>query len=757
MSLKFKKYIACVGIVGFCLLPAEGYGLETLTYNGVTMNYTLDPISMYINGEYIDLPIMPPVQIDGTVLVPIREVFETLGAYVQWNSSDKTAYLYYRDTTISLEYGKEYAIVNGEEVELTISVQIINDKVMIPTRFVAEQMGFTVNWDGINRTVDIITPIYRPEVTPEIPEELEEEILEDNENEEEELEEIVDPDLSLDELLSIIAGAKEIYIGESSTTNSNISAKNYAQTQITNITSFEDESDFIVTVTAADSISDVEVLRYSDKLVLDITRSKNSLPSEIELIDNSYVEQIRTSQYETNVTRVVFDLIFDANIDISLDRDRNELILEFTQPPLEAIVAGTDNKGDYLVFYNAIKDNVKVSLDSRNDILDIEIDNMSVTETLRWTNFEGQFIERIVVTNKNNRIEATVTLEENSDYVYTITEEYGNVVVRIMDSNSTTEPEEEAEEEIFEEEEQLEVEDEDVIEEEEQPSQSLNLLEYYPVNNTLEFELVHGLNYNNITVTDLYRDGQIIIDLGANYSSYYSSGTLAVEGDEAVSTIQIINDGNTKFVINENTIYTYTMTLENDKVKVELMRPQEKYDKILMIDLGHGGTDPGAVVNGLIEKTLIDIQGFAVKELIESNTDIKVYMTREDDDTISLYYRPELANEIGVDLFVSFHNNSATVTSARGAEVHYYLDEISYELAVNTVNRIVEYTGMPNRGAKSSNFVVLRESEMPAILLEPGFMSNTTDAAMLASSSFTEKYAQAVYESIVEFFDKYTD
>ncbi|OON90752.1 MAG: hypothetical protein ATN34_00175 [Epulopiscium sp. Nele67-Bin002] len=289
-------------------------------------------------------------------------------------------------------------------------------------------------------------------------------------------------------------------------------------------------------------------------------------------------------------------------------------------------------------------------------------------------------------------------------------------------------------------------------------SSSANL-SYDNWSNSLTFNLAGEINTSKITVIDDYREKMITIDLGGDYSHLYPSTMKTISDDDAVSSIETVTtNGTTKFIITENTIYTYDMTTIDNNVKITLLRPQEKYDKIVMLDSGHGGIDSGAINDaGLMEKDVNMTQTLEIKRLLEAESDIKVYMTREDDVYSTLNERTALANEIEADLFISIHNNASEYSSAHGAEVFYFpndYDVTGQQLAEEMLERIVNYTGMYDRGAKeATTYIVLKTSAMPALLVEAGFLTNSSDAAKLATSSFTQTYARAVVETIIDFFN----
>ena len=228
-----------------------------------------------------------------------------------------------------------------------------------------------------------------------------------------------------------------------------------------------------------------------------------------------------------------------------------------------------------------------------------------------------------------------------------------------------------------------------------------------------------------------------------------------VINDTRINKIQVATNGTTKITVVTQKVYAYNFYESDGKISLQMVRPKEKYNQIVVLDAGHGGSDSGAVGNGLTEKGINYKQAMALYKLLEADSQIKVYMTRETDVYPTLQFRTALANDIEADLFVSIHNNSASA-SIRGSETLYFpstTDTRGKQVAQIVQNALVNKCGMINRGIKArSDLYVLRTSNMPAILIETGFISNSAEAALLNSTAFTNKWAQAIYESIVESF-----
>lgn len=181
-------------------------------------------------------------------------------------------------------------------------------------------------------------------------------------------------------------------------------------------------------------------------------------------------------------------------------------------------------------------------------------------------------------------------------------------------------------------------------------------------------------------------------------------------------------------------------------------------DRIIVVDAGHGGTDPGATRSGYYEKTI----ALKVSKLVESKLKAKgakVVMTRVSDVYPSLDDRIALSKAVYAEAFISIHVNAAESTSARGTEVFFDTSandngiESKY-LATEIHNKILSYADMYNRGVKDTGFKVIKYQDIPAVLVEMGFISNPADFAKLTSDAYLEKYAEAIYQGILQYYSK---
>jgi len=175
---------------------------------------------------------------------------------------------------------------------------------------------------------------------------------------------------------------------------------------------------------------------------------------------------------------------------------------------------------------------------------------------------------------------------------------------------------------------------------------------------------------------------------------------------------------------------------------------------LVTIDPGHGGHDPGAIgVGGLREKDVILPISQEVARLL-AKQGVTVRMTRSDDRFVTLQGRAEMANRDRADIFVSIHANAAT-SPANGVETFYHPSSAAGRaLAQSIQESAIRRTGLKNRGVKQANFYVLRNTGMPAALVEVGFVTGYEDAARLRDPQFRQLMAEAIAEGILNYINR---
>lgn len=231
--------------------------------------------------------------------------------------------------------------------------------------------------------------------------------------------------------------------------------------------------------------------------------------------------------------------------------------------------------------------------------------------------------------------------------------------------------------------------------------------------------------------------------------------------DGVVDTISVVKSGDNydiKLVLAENTTYTAS-TATNSTFRLsmynEVLKNSDYKEKLIVIDAGHGGHDPGAVSGSYYEKDIALNAALVLKKKME-NAGFKVYMTRERDNYVKLYDRAGIANQLDADMFISIHINAASNTNAKGMEVLYDPDPSrnNYALAKSIQSQMIKATGATDRGVVSRpDLVVTRETEMDAVLVELGFITNYEEQAKLLNASYIESCAEAILEGVIDFME----
>lgn len=553
----------------------------TLTYDGKQHTYNKPPITLEIDNQKIEMD-MPPVQIDERTLVPTREVFEPMGASVEWKAAEKKVFINHGNKLIVLEVNNPDAWVEGASQKLDVPPKIINGKLMLPLRFLGESLGYKVDWDHATSHISI------------------------NQNQS---------------------------VPKLKTTVEDVRVRN------------QDDGISLYTIYLEKPVDSYSHFTQADKVVVDIDSAKNLLDRQITLAENPYVHTVRTSQYTPEKTRVVFDLTQATNSKVELSKDKMAITISM-------ITTGKE--------------------DSKPEVLNPE-------ETKPEETKPDRVIKDIELTNFK--------------YIHS--------------------PQE-----------------------------------------AIIFKKEKGLSVNDIEINDDYRNRKITVTLPRDYSDVYNDGLINI-GSNAIDKILITSNSKTEFIIHESKIRAYEMIDDGENIKIIFMDPKEKYKQIILLDMGHGAHDGGASANGLKEKNLNFEQGMHVYNLLEKDYNIKVYITREDDSYPTNQARAQLANEIGVDIFVSLHNNSFTNPGPNGTEVLYSTkDPKSKQMAKIIQTNMVRRLGTYDRGEKARpGLVVLNSTNMPAVLVETAFLTNPEDVQKLKSPEFNRAVGQVIYDSIVEIFN----
>lgn len=230
-------------------------------------------------------------------------------------------------------------------------------------------------------------------------------------------------------------------------------------------------------------------------------------------------------------------------------------------------------------------------------------------------------------------------------------------------------------------------------------------------------------------------------------------GSLQINDDvlESIDVAKDPDDGVMILTFNAKIRMDYhTLTNpETGVTEISILKPFEAEDKLVVIDAGHGGSDPGAVYAGLNEKDLNLKIALELNDILKDKG-VKTYMTRDDDTFVPLKTRAEIANNLNAALFLSIHNNAYN-SSEHGTETLYYPGAAGSAFARVVQDTLVSKLGTHDRGiVQRPNLVVLNSTKMPAVIAEVAFLTNNDDRAKLMDDDFLRKSAEALAEAVIK-------
>ena len=203
---------------------------------------------------------------------------------------------------------------------------------------------------------------------------------------------------------------------------------------------------------------------------------------------------------------------------------------------------------------------------------------------------------------------------------------------------------------------------------------------------------------------------------------------------------------------NQNSIYRKKSDYQYLKL------PEVKHNKFsVVIDPGHGGPDPGAIGIGGIRETDVVLEVSKIVKNLLSEKGVKVRLTRKNEVDLDLPPRVSFANNTDADIFVSIHANASRGKrrDINGLETFYYRGWRGRLLAKKIQKQILKVSpGSPDRGVKQGRFYVIKNTRMPAVLVEIGFLTGRLDARRLEKTTHRKRLAYSIAKGILEYLNK---
>lgn len=276
----------------------------------------------------------------------------------------------------------------------------------------------------------------------------------------------------------------------------------------------------------------------------------------------------------------------------------------------------------------------------------------------------------------------------------------------------------------------------------------------------LSLKIPEGIDGSEIRITNDYVTQTIRLEIPGTDPDYFDNYPIAGSSNH-IDTLAYRREGEAGVVeIGMDRVYELDTKYDNDYYYFDFLSPKEVYDKVVVIDAGHGGRAPGATKKGVMEKEIDLAIVLELKQIFEeSGQNIGVYYTRTDDSNPTFDQRVQLANKSDANLFISIHNNSVKsgrMSSIHGTQVMYdESKESSKSFAQICLEEVTDLTGSTPKGlVKGDSIYIIRTSEVPVALIEVGFMTNEKELELLNSKEYQRRTAQGVYNAVLRAFEE---
>ena len=706
--MKARKVILSLVMVIF-LFSSVGQAASNKTIqvsmNGTRVSVIQVPIIM--DGKVVNTEFPSFVHTNRT-LIPVRFVAEHYGAKVGWDQKTKTAIVTYGNKEGRFTLDSNTAIINGKKrildkyaIPRLATLDNGVPRTMVPLAFISEIFGYEVGWDNGKNAP------YINSKNNDLPLNSKEE--------------------------GTIALINDISVDKTSKGNKIV---------IKSSNKLESETLFL---------QDLGIF------IIDIKDAKLGIQNlkddrGVIFLDDNNIDKIEYSQFsnEPSIARVVVYLKNEIKNRITPGDNDKGLVISFgdntdigdsgegvisSKNKITSITKDTINGREALVIHGGNKDSVNImKLKNPERIVVDVVDAILEGATYLNYNHNLDFIKGVRVSQ--------FLVDDN----YKSTDQVVRVVLDIKDG-------------IFDPEIKIDGDDNKII--------------IYPQKSVWDnISYTEEGKYRNLTLENFFASDYFVNYIPESKLMVLSVPTKKIDlnagiitiKDGLVDEIEVVNDGiNTNLLIKfmRNIEYNVLPNEIEGKLTIVMERGDisNPSDRIIVIDPGHGGTQPGAIsVSSKKEKD------FNLKVALKLDEKLRALgyntiMTRNTDVTLGLYERADIANAVNADIFVSIHANAHDNREIAGVQVLYcpatksdkkQIDQ--HPFAKVMMDALVKGTGAADKGiVQRPNVVVLRETKMPAVLVEAGFLSNAAEDKLL----FTEEYQNKIVDSIIKGIEKY--
>lgn len=272
---------------------------------------------------------------------------------------------------------------------------------------------------------------------------------------------------------------------------------------------------------------------------------------------------------------------------------------------------------------------------------------------------------------------------------------------------------------------------------------------------SLMISLPKDVKVEDVTVENIYMDQTIKVTIAGKWNSFFEQKKPRGSQKYVDAVYYQATDDSTQVYIAMSELCEQQVHFTENEMQFTLTPIREMYDKIVVIDAGYGGEEKGNSAYGMDEKDITLDVAHKLTELFEQ-TDIKAYCTRTDDVNPTLEKRANLANALKADLFISIHVNAdeSTRTTTGITSCYNQVDTQSQltnqELAQLLQKKVILQTSAADRGVVQlqEENELLRQIEVPAAVIEIGYVTNKQEAIKMASEAYKDRVAKGIYEAV---------
>ena len=683
--------------------------------NGSVMQYTSAQVKVKHDGASINISNTPGILVNGIALLPYQEVFKNgLGASCSYNSGTGVITFKQYSNTVKLTIGSKIAYINGKKATLSVAPRKVYyykskvTKVLVPSRFVAEALGYTYYWEKSTSTVKIMTPyalyydkawhVYKGtkgSVT------------------------INGKSVDVSAMPTVIFSnnafvqAKKVFNNEQlgckytyNSTDQSITIRNESVTVLYHLNS-----------TTAYVNDTKYILKVAPKSMKDNVTNKGYI-----MVPASFTAEALGYKYEWNYSTKTSQITVEKQVIWSWKSDVVNEEATYTNT-LQSVQVEKKDGEEYISFIGDESLTYQSVFEEDTHVLTITLSDLkNVISAVQESITNSSNITKIVISECADGITTIhLALKQGAAYYESISG--ANYSIHFCTTETTS------------------------------------------TDNSITLPIPDSVSFADIEDEDCYYNKQFKITIPGDCVSYYQNLSDSLPKYISSASCSLNSSGNTVITFKTTKILGYKLTDNGTTFTVTVGSPSEIYPSIVVLDAGHGGTDPGCVSNGLYEKNInFNILYKYCKNYFTNSAPVKAYWTRTTDVKIALTDRAAFAKSVEADVFISLHMNSAASSSANGTETYYCTTNnkknsfgvTSKILANYFQNNWSSKIGLSTkRGVKTANYVVIKQNTVPAILIELGFMTGSTDVNIIGNNTTQKKAAQYFYNTVCDFFEEY--